>query len=68
MTKIYKENRLEIPPESRTGGPTNITDILNRMFYVDYYEKIEADQAHPVNLPDSPKSTVNNGGMINEKS
>lgn len=24
MTKIYKENRLEIPPEKRTGGPTHM--------------------------------------------
>lgn len=47
MGKIYKSNRLEIPSENRTEGPTHITDILNRMLFMDYYEEIEADQVDP---------------------
>jgi hypothetical protein len=67
IPKIIRVHRCTIPPENRTEGPTHITAIMNRMLFTDYYEEVTADQSNVVNSPDSPKSTVNNGGMINEK-
>jgi hypothetical protein len=54
IPKIICVHRCTIPPENRTEGPTHITDILNRMLFVDYYQEIEADQFDIVNSPDSP--------------
>jgi len=44
MSKIYRENRLEVTPEIRTGKSESVGDILNRMFFADYYEEITGEE------------------------